>query len=135
MSDNMITLTGNTTRDPELRYTPSRRPVAVFGLAVDRRYQVNGDWTEQTSFFDVVAWGTLGENVAASLRKGDRIVVTGRLEQRHWDGDDGTRRSKHEVIASDIGASLHWAQAAITKTTRADQAPHPADTEPSNEPF
>lgn len=134
MTDNTITLTGNTTRDPELRYTPSGRPVAMFGLAVDRRYQIGGEWTERTSFFDIVAWGTLGENTAASVHKGDRVVVTGHLEQHAWETDDGTKRSKHEVIATDIGASLHWAQADITKTTPPSSAPHPADTEPSNEP-
>ena len=67
MADNTITLVGNLTRDPELRYTSGGRGVASFGVAVNRRYQVNGEWQEQTSFFNVVAWGTLGENAAASL--------------------------------------------------------------------
>ena len=82
MADNTVTLVGNLTRDPELRYTTGGRGVASFGIAVNRRYQVNGEWQEQTSFFNVVAWGTLGENAAASLTKGTRVIVTGRLEQR-----------------------------------------------------
>ena len=77
-SENSVTLVGNITRDPELRYTTGGRGVASFGLAVNRRYQQNGEWQEDTSFFNVVAWGDLGENAAASLNKGHRIVVTGR---------------------------------------------------------
>ena len=69
MADNTVTLVGNVTRDPELRYTSGGRGVASFGLAVNRRYQSNGEWQEQTSFFNVVAWGTLGENAAASLTR------------------------------------------------------------------
>jgi len=82
MPDNTITLVGNLTRDPELRFTANGRAVASFGIAVGRRYQVNGEWQEQTSYFNITAWGQLGENAAASLSKGARIVVTGRLEQR-----------------------------------------------------
>ncbi|MGA1062090.1 MAG: single-stranded DNA-binding protein, partial [Ilumatobacteraceae bacterium] len=65
MASNSITLTGNLTRDPELRFTTGGRGVASFGLAVNRRYQVNGEWQEQVSFFNIVCWGDLGENVAA----------------------------------------------------------------------
>ena len=77
MADNTVTLVGNITRDPELRFTQGGRAVASFGIAVNRRYQVNGEWQEQTSFFNVVAWGQLGENAAASLTKGARVIVTG----------------------------------------------------------
>ncbi len=118
MADNTVTLVGNVTRDPELRYTSGGRGVASFGLAVNRRYQSNGEWQEQTSFFDVVAWGTLGENVAASLNKGARAVVYGRLEQRSWDTQEGEKRTKIEVIADEIGPSLRWAQANVEKTAR-----------------
>jgi single-strand DNA-binding protein len=121
MADNTVTLVGNVTRDPELRYTSGGRGVASFGLAVNRRYQSNGEWQEQTSFFDVVAWGTLGENVAASLHKGTRAVVYGRLEQRSWDTEDGSKRTKIEVIADEIGPSLRWAQAQVEKTSRATE--------------
>lgn len=118
MADNTITLVGNLTRDPELRYTSGGRGVASFGLAVNRRYQVNNEWQEQTSFFNVVAWGTLGENAAASLNKGNRIVVYGRLEQRSWETQDGEKRSVVEVVADEIGPSLRWAQAHVEKTSR-----------------
>ena len=111
MADNTITLVGNITRDPELRFTQTGRGVASFGIAVNRRYQVNGEWQEQTSFFNVVAWGTLGENAAASLNKGDRVIVFGRLEQRSWETQDGEKRSVVEVIADELGPSVRWAQA------------------------
>jgi len=89
MADNTVTLVGNITRDPELRFTQGGRAVASFGIAVNRRYQVNGEWQEQTSFFNVVAWGQLGENAAASLTKGARVIVNGRLEQREYQTQQG----------------------------------------------
>ena len=116
--DNTITLVGNLTKDPELRFTGGGRAVASFGLAVSRRYQVNNEWQEQTSFFNVVAWGTLGENAAASLQKGNRIVVTGRLEQRSYETQDGDKRSVVEVVADELGPSLRWARAEIERTQR-----------------
>jgi len=118
MADNTVTVVGNVTRDPELRYTTGGRGVASFGLAVNRRYQVNGEWQEQTSFFNVVAWGTLGENVAASVTKGTRVIVYGRLEQRSWETQDGDKRSVVEIIADELGPSLRWAQASVERTTR-----------------
>jgi len=118
MSTNSVTLIGNLTRDPELRFTTGGRGVASFGLAVNRRYQQNGEWQEQTSFFNVVCWGDLGENAATSLSKGSRAIVTGRLEQRSWETQDGEKRSVVEVIAEEVGPSLRWATAQIERTER-----------------
>ena len=118
MADNTVTVVGNITRDPELRYTTGGRAVTSFGLAVNRRYQVNNEWQEQTSFFDVVAWAQLGENAAASLNKGARVIVAGRLEQRSWETQDGEKRSKIEIIADEIGPSLRWATARVERTDR-----------------
>lgn len=118
MADNSVTLVGNLTRDPELRFTTGGRGVASFGLAVSRRYQVNNEWQEQTSFFNVVAWGTLGENAAASLTKGTRVMVTGRLEQRSYETQDGEKRSVVEVVADELGPSLRWARAEVERTQR-----------------
>lgn len=115
--NNTVTLVGNLTRDPELRYTAGGRGVASFGLAVSRRYQQNNEWVEQTSFFNVVCWGDLGENVAASLTKGSRAIVTGRLEQREWE-KDGEKRTTVEIVADEVGPSLRWAQAQIERTER-----------------
>lgn len=118
MADSNVTLIGNITRDPELRYTTGGRGVASFGLACNRRYQVNGEWQEQVSFFNVVAWGTLGENVAASLTKGTRVIVTGRLEQRSWETQDGEKRSVVEVVADEVGPGLRWAQVQVERNER-----------------
>jgi single-strand DNA-binding protein len=118
MADNTVTVVGNITRDPELRFTTGGRAVASFGIAVNRRYQVNNEWQEQTSFFDVVAWAQLGENAAASLTKGARVIVNGRLEQRSWDTQDGEKRTKIEIIADEIGPSLRWATAQVERTDR-----------------
>jgi single-strand DNA-binding protein len=116
--DNTVTLTGNLTKDPELRYTTGGRGVASFGLAVNRRWEVNGEKQEQVSFFNVVAWGDLGENAAASLHKGNRVMVTGRLEQRSYDTREGEKRNITEVIADDLGPSLRWAQAQVERISR-----------------
>jgi single-strand DNA-binding protein len=103
MADNTITLVGNLTRDPELRFTTGGRGVASFGIAVGRRYQVNGEWQEQTSYFNITAWGQLGENAAATLAKGSRVIVTGRLEQREYTTRDGDKRTAIEVVADESG--------------------------------
>jgi single-strand DNA-binding protein len=116
-SENSVTVVGNLTRDPELRYTTSGRGVASFGLAVNRRYQQNGEWQEVTSFFNVVAWGDLGENLAASVEKGARVIVTGRLEQRSYE-KDGEKKSIVEIVADEAGPSLRWAQAQVERISR-----------------
>ena len=114
---NTVTLVGNITRDPELRQTRAA-PVASFGLAVNRRWSdSNGEWQEATSFFDVTCWKELAENVASSLPKGARVMVTGRLEQQSWESD-GQRRYKVHVVADDVGPSLRWATASVEKNER-----------------
>lgn len=121
-NSNSVTLIGNLTRDPELRYTTGGRAVANFGIAVNRRYQANGEWQEQVSYFNVVAWGDLGENAAATLTKGSRAIIFGRLEQREYENRDGEKRTMIEVVADDVGASLRWAQAQIERTERSERS-------------
>lgn len=120
MADNTVTLVGNLTRDPELRFTSGGRGVAQFGLAVNRRYQQNGEWQDQTSYFNIVAWGTLGENAAATLTKGMRVIVSGRLEQREYQTREGDKRTAIEVNADEIGPSLRWATASVERTPRGE---------------
>lgn len=115
---NTITIIGNVTRDPELRYLTSGTALAQLGVAVNRRYQQNGEWQEDTSFFDVVCWRELADNVSESISKGDRIIVTGRLEQRSWETQDGDKRSKVEIVADEVGPSLRWATAKVEKIRR-----------------
>ena len=114
--DNTVTVVGNVTRDPELRFTPSGAAVATFGIAWNRRSQnARGETEEQVSFFDVTCWRQLAENVAESLSKGTRVMIYGRLEQRSWETQDGDRRSKVEIIADDVAPSLKWATTEITR--------------------
>ncbi|HVC72072.1 MAG TPA: single-stranded DNA-binding protein [Acidimicrobiales bacterium] len=117
---NNVALVGNITRDPELRFTPTGQATATFGLAVNRRWQnrQTQEWEEATSFFDVVCWREMAENAAESLSRGSRVLVTGRLEQRSWETADGDKRSKIEVVADEIGPSLRWATAQVTKNER-----------------
>lgn len=119
MSDSTVTLVGGATKEVELRFTTGGRAVASFGIAVNRRYQVNNEWQEQVSFFNVTAWGTLAENAAASIAKGTRVIVTGRLEQREYDAKDGTKRTVVEVVADEIGPSLRWARCEVERVERA----------------
>ena len=120
MADSSVTIVGNVTRDPEMRYTPSGVAKASFGVAVSRRWQnrTTHEWDEQTSFFNVVAWRQLAENVGASLAKGSRVVVTGRLEQRSWETEQGEKRSIVEIVADDVSASLRFATAEVHKVER-----------------
>jgi single-strand DNA-binding protein len=119
-SDNSVTLVGNVTRDPELRFTNTGQANVTFGLAVNRRWQnrQTQEWEEATSFFDVVCWREMAENVSETITRGARVMVAGRLEQRSWETQEGDRRSKVEVVADEIGPSLRWATAQITKNER-----------------
>jgi len=132
MADNSITLVGNLTRDPEIRFTATGRAVASFGIAVGRRYQVNGEWQEQTSYFNVTAWGQLGENAAATFTKGTRVVVTGRLEQREYTSREGEKRTAIDVIADELGPSLRWATATVVRTPKQDGQGGGATNRPAN---
>ena len=116
--DSTVTIVGNITRDPELRFTAGGKGVASFGVAVGRRFQQNGEWQEKTSFFNVTAWDTLGENVAASLTKGTRVIVTGRLEQREYETKEGEKRNVVEIVADEIGPSMRWARAEVERIAR-----------------
>jgi single-strand DNA-binding protein len=117
---NNITVIGNCTRDPELRFTASGQALASFGVAVNRRWQnrQTNEWEEQVSFFDVTCWQQLAENVSESVQKGARVIVTGRLDQRSWETQDGEKRSKVEIVADEVGPSLRYATAEITKNER-----------------
>ena len=119
---NTATLVGNVTRDPELRFTQAGLAVANFSIAVNRRWQnqATKEWEEKVSFFDVTCWQQLAENVAESLTRGARVVVTGRLEQRSWETDSGDKRNKIEVVADLVAPSLEWATAVMTKNEKRD---------------
>jgi single-strand DNA-binding protein len=118
MSNN-VTLIGNLVEDPELRFTPSGVPMAKVRFAVNRRWRdQSGEWQEETSYFGGTVWRDQAETVAESLQKGTRVIVTGRLEQRSWETAEGDKRSIVEVAIDEVGPSLRWATATVTRTSR-----------------
>jgi single-strand DNA-binding protein len=98
VSFNRVVLAGNLTRDPELRFTNDGIPVCSFGLAVNRVRSRS----EEVDFFDISAWRELGETVANYKKKGDPILLEGRLQYRTWEAQDGSRRSKVDVVADNV---------------------------------
>ena len=108
------TAVGNLTADPALRYSQSGTAMCTFTVAENRK---RGE-EEVTSFFDVVSFGSLGENVSQSLARGDRVVVVGRLEQRRWETPEGDKRSKIEIVADAVGPDLRWATCTVTSGKR-----------------
>jgi single-strand DNA-binding protein len=118
---NTTTLCGNLTADPGIRYTRDGAAQTTFGIAVNERRKVRGsedEFEEETSFFDVVCWRDMAENVALSLVKGSRVVVTGNLQQRCWETEAGETKKRVEIVAEDIGASLRFATAEVTSAYR-----------------
>jgi single-strand DNA-binding protein len=114
--DNNITIVGNLTADPKLRYTNGGAAVADVRVAVNRRWQKDNEWIEETSYFDITAWSTMAENVAESLSSGNRVIVSGRLEEQRWeDKETQEPRRKVVIIADDIAPSLRWATADIER--------------------
>jgi single-strand DNA-binding protein len=113
MPDTFVSLVGNLTDDPEVRFTPQGTAVASFRLAVTPRVKDGEGWRDgDTSFFRITAWRELASHVTDSLSKGDRALVLGRLKARSWeDKDTGERRSVVEVEAEEVGPSLKWATA------------------------
>ncbi len=134
--DNTVSIVGNLTREPELRFTPSGQATATFGIAVNRTWtdRQSQERRESTSFFDVVCWGTLAENAATSLARGTRVVVTGRLDQRSWESQEGDRRSKVEITADEIAPSLRWATVQVTKNERRSPESANGDSHAGHEP-
>jgi single-strand DNA-binding protein len=96
---NTVVLLGNLTRDPEVRYTPSGTPVATLGLAVNNRVKQGDEWKDDPCFIDVVVFGKQAESCGEYLSKGQPVLIEGRLRYRSWEGQDGQKRSKHEVTA------------------------------------
>ena len=119
-ADNFVTITGNLTDDPKPGTTNNGAEYVNFSVAVNRSFQNReGERTEQVSFFNVRAWRRLATNVDQSFRKGDRVTVTGRLEQHSWEDDQGNRRSVVRIVADHVAASVQFATIdGITKPER-----------------
>lgn len=124
MSTTPIQITGNLTRDPDLHFLASGRPVARFDVAVNSRRRTEaGEWVDGgTTYYPCSAWGELAEHLVESLARGTRVVVLGRIGARSWTPTDGERAgetlTRLEVTADEVAASLRWATAAVTKAAR-----------------
>ena len=100
---NRVTITGNLTRDPELKSLPSGTPVCKLRVAVNsRRKDQSGEWVDKPNYFDVTVWGAQGENCATYLAKGRPVAVDGRLDWREWEAQDGGKRQAMEIIADTV---------------------------------
>jgi single-strand DNA-binding protein len=137
-----IAFTGNLVEDIELKFVASGAALGRARVAENRRWKDgNGQQQEATSFHTVIIWRELAENAAESLRKGDRVVVVGRLEQRHYKTEANENRSVWEVTADAFGPDLRWARAAVTKTRSGGnggggggQRPAPSQAQRSSQP-
>lgn len=142
MADNDCTihLAGNLTRDPELRFTQGGVAICSAAIAINRRVKKDDQWVDgPTSFINLNIWRELGENFAASAKKGDRVLVTGQLEVRSYETDNGETKRSTEMQVEDIALSVKWATVVAERTRRSDSTSHssaPAfDSPPEEEPF
>jgi len=135
---NRVTLVGRLTRDPELKHLPSGTPVLEMGVAVNGRMQDDaGNWVDKPNFFDVKVFGNQAEMLSQHLTKGRRIGIDGRLDWRSWEAQDGTKRSKVDVVAQSVqfldsrgdqeGGGQYVPAGATASTGAADFPPTPAD--------
>lgn len=99
---NKVQLIGNLTRTPELKYTPSGVGYCTFGLATNREWKVDGENKQQTDYHNIVAWQKLGELCAQLLKKGTKVYVEGRIQNREWDGQDGQKVRRTEIVIEDM---------------------------------
>ncbi|HEV2343441.1 MAG TPA: single-stranded DNA-binding protein [Actinocrinis sp.] len=123
--ETVITIVGNLTDDPELRFTPSGAAVANFTIAsTPRTFDKNtNEWKDGDALFlRASIWRQYAENVAETLTKGTRVIATGRLKQRSYDDREGVKRTVVELDIEEIGPALRYATAKVTKTTRSNSA-------------
>jgi single-strand DNA-binding protein len=127
MRDNSVTLEGNLTRDPEVKFTQSGFSMTDFGLAVNRSRKQGDEWVEEVSFFECrILESPLDENFADSLSKGDRVLLHGWFQQRNVEQDDGTKRSYLTFVVESGGPSLKWAKAVVTRNPKKGEGGKPA---------
>lgn len=121
LGDINITVVGNLTNDPELRFTPSGAAVASFTVAASSRYmdKATNEWKDtDPTYLRCSVWRQYAENVAESLTKGSRVIVTGRLKQRNYETREGEKRTSFEIDVDDVGPALRYATAKINRVQR-----------------
>lgn len=124
LSFSKVILMGNLTRDPEVRYAPSGKAVATFGLAINRKTKQGDETKDEVSFFDIVVFGKQAENCGQYLNKGDSVLIDGKLQQRRWDDKEtGAKRSKVEVIADAVTFGPKRSKTAPGGTAPSESAP------------
>jgi single-strand DNA-binding protein len=134
MNETPLTITGNLVDNPELRFTPAGQPVANFRVASTPRYRDNatGEWKDGNSLFLTChAWRQLAENVAESLEKGMRVIVTGRLRQRSYETKEGEKRTIYELQADEVGPALSRVTVKVAKVSRGDNGQAAGGDDPS----
>lgn len=110
MADTAVSIVGNLTDDPELRFTSNGVPVASMSVAVNARIRKGDEWVDgPASFYRVTVWRGMAENVAEALQKGNRVLVIGTLKENRWEDNEGNNRSRIEIVADEVGPSLKWA--------------------------
>ena len=115
MNNAQVTVVGNLTADPELKFFESGSAKLTFSVAADRSWKKGDEWETQTSFFNVIAWRDVAENAADVIGKGMRVIVVGRLEQRSWETTEGDKRYAIEVVADEIAASVKGIESAVRR--------------------
>jgi single-strand DNA-binding protein len=133
MNETVITVVGNLTGDPELRFTPTGTAMCRFTIAsTPRTYdKASGEWRDgEALFLPVTAWRDLAENIAGSLGKAARVIVTGRLRLSRWETPEGEKRSMMQLDADECGPSLRWATATINRLSRNGNGSGPAEPDP-----
>lgn len=101
-SINMAVITGNVTRDPELRYTPSGAPVCSFGVATNHSIKKDDQWTDIPTFHNIVVWGKQAEYISNTVKKGMKVSLSGRIDNRQYDAKDGTKKYISEIVADTV---------------------------------
>lgn len=101
-SINLAIITGNVTRDPELKYTPSGTAVCTFGVATNHSIKKNDQWTDIPTFHNIVVWGKQAEYLANIVKKGTKVSITGRIDNRQYDAKDGTKKYISEIVADTV---------------------------------
>ncbi len=116
-----VTIVGNLCADPELRHTSAGLAVTDLRIAENRSFQdPAGEWQQETSYYSAVVWRKLAEHAAASLRRGDRVVVVGRMRQDEWTTDRGETRRRYVVDCDELAASIRFNPVAVHREIRTD---------------
>lgn len=118
-SDNFVQIVGTVGGDPEMRFTTGGLAVCSFSVAWSPRKREGDKWVDgETSWFRCTAWRDMAENIASSIQKGDRVVVTGQVSAREWEDRNGDKRTSVEIQVDECAPSLRWATASVNKTER-----------------